>query len=216
MPPLPTPPETHILPPNATPLERALSGSDARVLDAPDWLIRAAWDTDTCPAHLLPYLAQAWSVDEWDPAWSEAAKRQAIHDSIWIHQHKGTIGALRRAVEQLGLGARVVRWFERSPRGAPYTFRLYVGLDQVTEWREALARRLYRVAIRAKALRSYLDLIVLERDPPPAPVTVGAAVIARARMRIVLDPVTAIRVPRANVYVGACPVTRRRLRISPR
>lgn len=211
-----TPESDHLLPPGSTPLERALSGSDVRLLAAPHWLIRAAWDVETCPVHLLPYLAVAWSVDEWDTAWSEAQKRQAVRESIWIHQHKGTIGALKRAVGLLGMGASVKRWFDLTPRGDPYTFRLYVRREHVTEWTGEQARRLYRVAMRAKALRSYLDRIVVQDAPMPAPVAVGLALRTQVVVRIVVAPESSIRPPLARVYVGCAPVTERRLRVVPR
>lgn len=211
------PQSEHLLPAeNATLLEKAVSASDGRMLQVPHQIIRWAWDPDACPVHLLPYLAQAWSVDEWDPAWSEAQKRQVIRDSIWIHRHKGTIGALRRAIAQLGLGARVVRWFEQTPRARAYTFKLFVRLDPVTEWTSATARRLYRVAITNKAVRSHLDAIVVERDAPPPPVSLGLAINARLRLRLVIDPVRSIRPQRASIYVGALPVSTRHLRVAPR
>ncbi len=58
--------------------------------------LRTLYNPDTCPVHLLPHLAWAWSVDRWDPEWPESVKRAAIKASFYIHKHKGTIGALRR------------------------------------------------------------------------------------------------------------------------
>lgn len=198
--PVPTPYGEHLLPPNATALQIALSGSDHRMLAAPTWVIRAAWDPDTCPVHLLPYLAQAWSVDEWDPAWSEVQKRQAIKDSVWIHQHKGTIGALKRAIAQLGLPARVSRWFEHG--GAPYTFRLFVTIDAVTAWTSVQAARLFRVAINNKAVRSYLDRITVQVTAQPAPVYVGVVTHTRLTLGSYIGPVTEITGLNAYAYVG--------------
>lgn len=196
------PKRDHLLPQNATPLEKALSAVLARILTLPTWLIRAVWDPDLCPERLLPYLAQAWSVDEWDPTWPEATKRQVIKDSVWIHQHKGTIGALRRAIAQLGLGARVVRWFEQTPRARAYTFKLYVGLDDVTAWTGVMTQRLMRVAIANKAVRSFLDAIVLERPAPPTPIYLGGTSHSEVTFQYVLDPVTEITPQPVPVCVG--------------
>ncbi|EGZ7605625.1 TPA: phage tail protein I, partial [Escherichia coli] len=83
--------------------------------------------------HLLPYLAWAFSVDRWDRNWPEETKRQVIRDAWLIHRHKGTISALRRAIEPLGYLIRVSEWWEFG--GEPGTFTVEVGtLDSgVTE-----------------------------------------------------------------------------------
>lgn len=205
----------HLLPSNATPLERALSASDARMLAVPHWVIRAAWNPDTCPVPLLPYLALAWSVDEWDPSWTEAHKRQVIKDSVWIHQHKGTIGALVRAIGQLGLPVTVQEWF--SYRGRPYCFRLIVDLEAGIGWARSQSSQLYRTAIAAKNVRSFLEQILVRQ--PPATTTglgIGVAVAVRVKTRLVVAPVTSISTPRAYAYCGAALVTQQQWRILPR
>ncbi len=95
--------------------------------------LNTLWSPDTCPVHLLPYLAWAFSVDRWDRNWPEETKRQVIRDAWLIHRHKGTISALRRAIEPLGYFIRVSEWWEFG--GEPGTFTVEVGtLDSgVTE-----------------------------------------------------------------------------------
>ncbi len=95
--------------------------------------LNTLWSPDTCPVHLLPYLAWAFSVDRWDRNWPEETKRQVIRDAWLIHRHKGTISALRRAIEPLGYLIRVSEWWEFG--GEPGTFTVEVGtLDSgVTE-----------------------------------------------------------------------------------
>ncbi len=139
-----TPRSEHLLPydpRDATPLEVALSGSDARMLSAPTHVIRAVWSSDDCPAHLLPYLAAAWSVDHWNPAWPEDVKREVIRRAPEIHRLKGTRRALRRALDALGLRCSITEWWERTPTAQPYTFhvralaveRLFGGGPLITE-----------------------------------------------------------------------------------
>lgn len=125
--PISTPRSDHLLPydpRDATPLEIAVSGADARLLAAPTHLIRAVWSPDDCPAHLLPYLAAAWSVDHWNPAWPESVKREVIRRSPEIHRLKGTRRAMQRALDALGVKTTIREWFEQTPRGQPYTFHL--------------------------------------------------------------------------------------------
>lgn len=114
-----------LLPINSTPLERALeaAGSGDSAI-----MLRTLYDPATCPVHLLPQLAWAWSVDRWDPGWSETVKRNAIRASYFIHARKGTLGALRRVVEPLGYLIEVVEWWQTVPEGEPATFALKVGV----------------------------------------------------------------------------------------
>ena len=114
-----------LLPLNSTPLERGIEATFAENTLIP---LRTLYNPDTCPVHLLPHLAWAWSVDRWDPAWSESVKRAAIKASFFIHKHKGTIGALRRVVEPLGYLIAIVEWFNTVPQGVPGTFALKVGV----------------------------------------------------------------------------------------
>jgi phage tail P2-like protein len=114
-----------LLPLNSTPLERGIEATFAETTLIP---LRTLYNPDTCPVHLLPHLAWAWSVDRWDPAWPEPVKRAAIKASFYIHKHKGTIGALRRVVEPLGYLIEVLEWWQTKPEGVPGTFALKVGV----------------------------------------------------------------------------------------
>lgn len=89
-----------LLPPNATPLERALADL-GRWIEVPAPL-STLWSVDRCPVDLLPWLAWALSVDDWDDGWPEARQRAAIAESVELHRHKGTPWAVRRSIEALG------------------------------------------------------------------------------------------------------------------
>lgn len=86
----------NLLPPNATLLERRMAQALAQRIDALPAPQRALWNADTCPARLLPYLAWMFSVDQWNSAWPEEKQRHVIKESIKVHQHKGTRGAVLR------------------------------------------------------------------------------------------------------------------------
>ncbi|MEN5089278.1 phage tail protein I [Pseudomonas protegens] len=116
-----------LLPRNSTPLERQAAQALAQIQRVPIPL-RQLYNPDLCPAHLLPYLAWAFSVDRWSSQWTEAAKRAAIRAAYYIHSRKGTIGALRRVVEPLGYLIEVVEWWQKVPNGPRATFALKVGV----------------------------------------------------------------------------------------
>ena len=100
-----------ILPPNSTRAERALESAVTRT--SPDLSpIAALMNTETCPAPLLPTLAWALSVDEFDIGWPVHVQRGAIRESVEIHRRKGTVGSVQRALAAAGYGdAQVVERF---------------------------------------------------------------------------------------------------------
>ncbi|MCP3749617.1 phage tail protein I [Pseudomonas sp. SBB6] len=114
-----------LLPLNSTDLEHAIEAAGVETTEVP---LRALYNPDTCPAHLLHQLAWAWSVDRWDETWPEAIKRSVIRSAFYVHAHKGTIGALRRVVEPLGYLIEVKEWWQTVPQGVPGTFALQVGV----------------------------------------------------------------------------------------
>lgn len=95
---------TSLLPPNSTPLERALEGASQR-LDAVPVPIDTLWSAGRCPAPLLPWLAWSLSVDTWEADWPETVKRAVIAASFRVHQRKGTVASVREALAAAGFGA---------------------------------------------------------------------------------------------------------------
>lgn len=149
-----------LLPANASPLERAAAEALAEIQRVPVPL-RKLWNPWDCPTPLLPYLAWAFSVDRWDPNWSEAAKRSVIASSKYVHSKKGTISALRRVVEPLGYLLEVKEWWEEDPPAPRGTFQLRIGVLD-TGITDAMYLELTRLVDDAKPLTRHitgLDLL---------------------------------------------------------
>ncbi len=91
-----------LLPPGSSALERRLAQACSGISDL-NVPLRDLWNPWKCPAKFLPYLALAFSVDRWEETWTETAKRQAVSDAFWIHQRKGTVAAVKRVIEGLGI-----------------------------------------------------------------------------------------------------------------
>jgi len=91
-----------LLPPNRTPLEAALEQVMSDGLDPS--AIATLWDPETCPAAFLPWLAWAYSVDNWSEEWGIDAQRRVIAESLLLHKQKGTPAAIRRLMEAVGYG----------------------------------------------------------------------------------------------------------------
>ncbi|WP_313080468.1 phage tail protein I [Atlantibacter sp.] len=115
-----------LLPPGSSALERRLAEACGDISTVPVPL-RELWNPDTCPEHLLPWLAWSFSVDRWDEAWPETVKRQVVRDAYFIHRQKGTIAAVRRVVEPFGFLIRVIEWWQTGE--TPGTFRLDIGVQ---------------------------------------------------------------------------------------
>jgi phage tail P2-like protein len=147
-----------LLPPNATAAETALAETVARMSDVPV-TVREVWDADTCPSGLLPWLAWAFDVDEWDTTWTDDQKRATIKASVGVHQHKGTIGAVEQAIAALGVSVQVQEWFNQAPAGTPYTFQLLLDASQVGATQAQLLKML-DVVDSAKNLRSHLTTVI--------------------------------------------------------
>ena len=108
-----------LLPPNATEFERAMEAALRQPIDIP---IRKLWSSADCPLELLPYLAWALGVEDWDSDWPGAVKRAAVRDAFRIHREKGTLAGLKRVLMNAGAEYEYVE----RPSGVPMTARLSI------------------------------------------------------------------------------------------
>lgn len=118
-----------LLPYNATDAECALANTIARISNVPV-IVREVWNPDTCPANVLPWLAWAFSVDDWDSNWTDEQKRNVIKQSVYSQRIKGTIGAVTRQLSALGYDIQILEWWQQEPEGEPYTFDVFITSSQ--------------------------------------------------------------------------------------
>ena len=149
---------SNLLPPNQTTLEASLANASHMPL-TPE-RIALLWDADRCPAQILPWLAWALSVDNWQPDWTEQEQRDVIRASLYVHRHKGTIGALKKALRPLGYDIKVREWFSQVPPGQPFTFSLEVGATgrPVTD---GMYDSVAQIVASTKNVRSHLTAITV-------------------------------------------------------
>jgi phage tail P2-like protein len=96
-------PERTVLPSSASPLEIAVDLlGERRVRKIPLDAIWQTWDPDKCPAHLLPWLAYAMSIEEWDADWTEEQQRAVLRSAVEEHRTRGVVAAIRRAFANVG------------------------------------------------------------------------------------------------------------------
>lgn len=174
-----------LLPPDSTPLERAIADTARRLSEVDAEVVAAAAIADLCPPVLLPWLAWERSVDEWNDGWTTDQKRAVVAGSFDMHSVKGTRGALNRALAQLGHSAVLTEWFETG--GAPYTFRLTLQVGGEADPPQSELDLLRRVAIKAKNVRSMLEIVWARHVAVRAPVHV-AAWLARTARTVTIYP----------------------------
>ena len=142
-----------LLPPNASALDRAAEAIMVSHLNSIDQPHRDLWNPATCPIQWLPWMAWALSVDDWDPAWTEAQQRSMVAAAISLHRKKGTPWAIREALLRSGLES--VRVVER-PEGAHWAeFDVDVSVVDRPLTQEAIARAAILIA-QNKPVRSVL------------------------------------------------------------
>lgn len=174
-----------LLPPNATALERALEAVTARISDVPI-PAPAIIDPDTCPESLLPWLAWAMSVDDWDTTWSLRVKRAQVKNAIAIQRRKGTANSVRQIVAAFGGAVQLREWWQMDPPGTPHTFELVLtvqgenGQSATAEFVEAVINAISRT----KPVRSHFDFTQGLQANGAIGVVAGAWVASYRRLQL--------------------------------
>lgn len=152
---------TNLLPPQATPFERALELAAAARLDTVDLPFATLKDPASCPVELLPFLAWEWGAQGWDADWSEAIKREAVADAIRLARIRGSRQCVEDVVARHDALAQLVEWFEAVPAGEPGTFDVIVpiGAEDDVRATDAFARAIIVDVIRHKPLSAHFALV---------------------------------------------------------
>jgi phage tail P2-like protein len=115
-----------LLPPNATPFERAAEQAISRLGDIPIDLPTTLWDPMNCPEDMLAYLAWGLSIDAWDPLWPLMVRRHRVATAIEIQRQKGTVKSVSDVVESFGGSMVLKEWWQYSPPRDPFTFDIII------------------------------------------------------------------------------------------
>jgi phage tail P2-like protein len=165
-----------LLPPNASQLLRDLESVFGDSFDLPT-LNRYVVNPDLAPVHILPWLAWALSVDDWSDNWSEQVRRNVIKASVEVHRKKGTIGALKKALQVFNYtNVRVEEWFEYG--ADPYFFRVFF---DVTEpgFDVNILPQVQKVIESTKNARSHLENLRAYLSAEMGLLRVGSLIISK-------------------------------------
>ena len=165
-----------LLPINASDLLKDLENISLRATTL-ETLNRYVNNPDLAPEHILPWLAFAVSADDWSDGWSEQIKRNVIRASIEVHKKKGTIGALRKALEAFNYkNITVEEWFDYG--GDPYFFRVFF---DVTEpgFDVSILPDVRKVIDNTKNARSHLENLKAFLSAEMGLINMGSAMISK-------------------------------------
>ena len=173
-----------LLPPNATSLLKDLEKVVAKSLDLAT-LNRFVNNPNEAPENILPWLAWAVSADDWSDSWSEEIRRNVIKASIEVHKKKGTIGALKKALEAFNYtNVKVEEWFDYG--ADPYFFRVF--FDVVTPGFDvSILPEVQKVIDNTKNARSHLESLRAYLSAEMALTRIGSVIISKEVTS--LDPV---------------------------
>ncbi|MDR0666863.1 MAG: phage tail protein I [Campylobacteraceae bacterium] len=108
----------------------------------------------SCPAQILPHLAQSFDVDI--SGLDEAQTRELLQDAFQIHYYAGTPYAINRALQIIFKNARIEEWFTYG--GEPYYFRITAEISpDITGLNGDILAKLIKTANRYKNARSLLE-----------------------------------------------------------
>lgn len=150
---------SNLLPPSATIFEVSFDEAFSRIENVTT-PARTTINPDTAPAQILPWMAWAQSVDNWEIDWSEEQKRAVIKAAYSVHRQKGTVYALRTALAALGYDLIVQEWYQQIPQGDPYTFDVILTITG-NEIDAETFTKLLAVIEANKNLRSHLSKVKL-------------------------------------------------------
>lgn len=155
-------PRHSLLPANSSPLEKALDIGFGALLDRVAPPFPDLMNPNETPVEFLPYLAADRGVTEWSSSAPESEKRITVELAWPTKRQAGTRRALENAVRGLELIPEVTSWYERTPKGAPYSFSV-----------RAFSERPYSEEINARLDRRLADA-KSERDTLLVSVGLGA------------------------------------------
>lgn len=176
-----------LLPHTANDFSRDLEIVTAERIEGIENPLHDLWNVDTCPVHLLPWLAWAFSVEVWEHSWPEEIKRNVIRNAIAVHRVKGTRRSVELALEALNMRIDLHEGFELDEHGDRYgpahTFKADAFADDIFDAGFQIDARLHATVTElirnVKPVHVHFTLRIGERKGG----TIAAGTASRQRVR---------------------------------
>lgn len=109
----------------------------------------------------LDHIATQWDVRVWRESWTEDLKRSVLSTAIIDKRKKGTVAAVKGALESISSIATIEEWWQKNPKGIPHTFTVYA---TVSEFEGTLDSEMQEDILALiddnKPLRSHYDFVL--------------------------------------------------------
>lgn len=132
----------------------------SRNVDIPSIYIRI----NSLTSEQLDHMAAAWDASVWRQSWPIQIKRRILNNVILEKRKRGTLGAVKKAIETIASFTSLTEWWQETPKGTPHTFKVIASLNHydgvlATELQEDL----FALINDAKPVRSHYDFILQRR-----------------------------------------------------
>jgi len=132
----------------------------SRNVDIPSIYIRI----NSLTSEQLDHMAAAWDASVWRQSWPIEIKRNVLHNVILEKRKRGTLGAVKKAIETIGSYTEITEWWQENPKGTPHTFKVIASLNHYDGVLESeLQEDLFALIDDAKPVRSHYDFILQRR-----------------------------------------------------
>lgn len=128
----------------------------------------------------------AWQLDSkvWRDSWPLHLKQSVIRTVISEKSKKGTLSAVKKAVESLGSAVIIREWWQQSPLGTPHTFTVTISVNDIPG--QASAQTQADLILRiddVKPVRSHYTFTVATQASGGLNLSNGVRVAAFARLK---------------------------------
>lgn len=132
----------------------------SRNVDIPSIYIRI----NSLTSEQLDHIAAAWDASVWRQSWPIQIKRRILNNVILEKRKRGTLGAVKKAIETIASFTSLTEWWQETPKGTPHTFKVIASLNNYEGVLESdLQEDLFGLIDDAKPVRSHYDFILQKR-----------------------------------------------------
>ena len=141
---------------SADALDKPLQEVSGKV-DIPSIYIRL----DSLTSEQLDHMAAEWDASVWRQSWPIQIKRNVLNNVILEKRKRGTLKAVKKAIETIGSYTNITEWWEETPKGTPHTFKVIASLNHYDGVLESdLQEDLLGLINDAKPVRSHYEFIL--------------------------------------------------------
>ena len=132
----------------------------SRNVDIPSIYIRI----NSLTSEQLDHMAAAWDASVWRQSGPIQIKRRILNNVILEKRKRGTLGAVKKAIETIASFTSLTEWWQETPKGTPHTFKVIASLNNYEGVLESdLQEDLFGLIDDAKPVRSHYDFILQKR-----------------------------------------------------